>query len=129
MYKKILFIITCLFFGTISVSAKEIDFYFYPNGGTPTTPGFEVGSYGYINNNYNFYASYTDKDTIKNINSIAGQKFTLSKANTSLVKGREWYFGRCLSSPGTHRERHSAHRNCLTLCGWRNASLSPLHSV
>ena len=77
---------------TKSVSAKEMDLYFYPNGGNVSTSGFAVGDYGYINYNDSFYASYTEKSTIKNINSISGKAFVLTKNGTSLVKGREWYF-------------------------------------
>ena len=70
----------------------EINIYFYPNGGSITKSGFALGSSGYISYNGKYYASYTDKDTIKNINSIGGKKFTLNKSGTSLVKNREWYF-------------------------------------
>ena len=90
--KKLLFLIVCFLMGMISVSAKEVDFYFYPNGGSVSTSGFDVSEYGYLYYGGDYYAKYTDKDTIKSINSISGVKFSLSKNGTSLVKGREWYF-------------------------------------
>ena len=92
--KKIMFI--CLLFlsvFTVRVDAKELDIYFYPNGGSVTTSNFNVNSYGYINyDNTDYYAKYTDKSTINNINSIAGKKFSLKRSGTSQVNGREWYF-------------------------------------
>lgn len=90
--KKILLFMVCFFFGVLGVAAQEINIYFYPNGGSITTSGFALGSSGYLSYNGKYYASYTDKDTIKNINSIGGKKFTLNKSGTSLVKNREWYF-------------------------------------
>lgn len=90
MKKLFLFIIA--FFGSYSlVSAKEINFYFYPNGGVVGTAGFEQSSYGYLNYNDQFFASYKDSDSISVINSINGVSFTLAKNNSSLVSGREWY--------------------------------------
>lgn len=90
--KKISFLIICFFVGILSVSAKEINFYFYPNGGNITTNGFELTSDGYLHYGTSYYAKYASKDTISHINSIAGVTFSLKKTNTSLVKGREWYF-------------------------------------
>ena len=89
-FNKILFLIICFFVGILSVSAKEINFYFYPNGGTTSTDGFYISDNGYIRYKDTSYAKYTGK--ITNINSINGKKFTVKKNGTSLVKGREWYF-------------------------------------
>ena len=93
--KKIMFI--CLLFlsvFTVRVDAKELDIYFYPNGGSVATNNFNVtNSYDDINyDNTDYYAKYTDKSTINNINSIAGKKFSLKRSGTSQVNGREWYF-------------------------------------
>ncbi len=90
--KKLLFLIVCFLTGMVSVSAKEINIYFYPKGGSVSTSGFELTEYGYLYYGDHYYAKYTDKDTIKNINSISGVKFSLTKNGSSLVKGREWYF-------------------------------------
>ena len=67
--------------------------YFYANGGSVNTSGFEVNDeYSFITLDDTYYhAKYTSDGTIKNINSINGKKFVLSKKGTSLVKGREWY--------------------------------------
>ena len=93
MKKIITILIITLGILTINVDAKEIDIYFYPNGGSVTTNNFNINSYGYINyNNSDYYAKYTDKNTIKNINSIEGKIFSVKKNKTSQVKGREWYF-------------------------------------
>ncbi len=90
--KRIFFLIMCFLIGGITVSAKEINFYFYPKGGSVSTTGFGLTEHGYLYYGDNYYAKYTDKDTIKNINSISGTKFSLKKNGTSLEKGREWYF-------------------------------------
>ena len=78
---------------TYNVNAKEINIYFYPNGGTTTSSGFSVTEgYKYLNlNNTDYYAVYKGTATIKNINSINKQVFTLTKDGTNLVEGREWY--------------------------------------
>ncbi len=91
MKKKVLWILLCFFIGMISTTAKEYDFYFYPNGGKVKTSGFELGDYGYLSYNGNFYANYNEKSTIKKINSIKGVSFQLEKSGTSLVSGKEWY--------------------------------------
>lgn len=73
-------------------NAKEINLYFYVNGGKIKEENFEVNDYyKFIQYNGESYAEYTGNTTIKNINSIKGKTFTLTKDNTSLVKGREWY--------------------------------------
>ena len=75
------------------VSAQEIDFTFYANGGTTSTSNFSIyEDYEFINYNGTSYSSYTEKSTIKNINSISGKTFTVTKKNDSLVTGKEWYF-------------------------------------
>ncbi len=89
--KRISFLFFCFFVGILSVSAKEFNFYFYPNGGKVKTSGFELSDYGYLSYNGNFYANYSEKVTIKKINSISGVPFQLEKNGTSLVNGREWY--------------------------------------
>lgn len=91
MRKKILFIIGLLFMNISTVSAKELNIYFYPNGGSTSTTGFSTSEYGYLNYNDNYFAKYTEKNTINHINSISGKTFTLSNGSTSLVKGKEWY--------------------------------------
>ena len=89
--KKLLFCLFCFFLSGFAVQAKEYDFYFYPNGGKVKTSGFELGDYGYLSYNGNFYASYNEKSTIKRINSIKGVSFQLEKGGTTLVNGKEWY--------------------------------------
>ena len=91
MKKKLLFIVVCFLMGFVNVSAKEINLYFYPNGGNVTTENFSVGGYGYLSYNGTVFAKYTDNDTISNINSIDKKSFVLEKNGTSLVSGREWY--------------------------------------
>lgn len=91
MRKKLLFILGLLFMSISNVSAKELNIYFYPNGGSTSTTGFATSDYGYLNYNDNYFAKYTEKNTINHINSISGKTFTLSKSSTSLVKGKEWY--------------------------------------
>lgn len=74
------------------VSAQEIQFSFYANGGTTSTPNFEINEeYGFISYNGTSFSSYNEKSTIKSINSISGKKFALTKPNDTLVSGREWY--------------------------------------
>lgn len=95
MIKRIrtaLFLLICIFVGSLSVSAKEVNFYFYPNGGTVSTKGFEKSYYGYLTYNGTSYAQYTGNTTIKHINSMKGVTFTIKNGGTPLVKGREWYF-------------------------------------
>ena len=89
-FNKLLFIISMLFIGYVNVSAREINFYFYPNGGTTATDGFYVSDNGFIRYNDTSYSKYTVN--INNINSISGKKFIVKKSGTSLVSGREWYF-------------------------------------
>ena len=89
--KKIEFFMLCFFVGCFSVSAKEIRFYFYPNGGVVNTENFEVSSYGYLHYNDSYYARYDTDDSIPNINSISNVTFSVVKNGDSLVSGREWY--------------------------------------
>ena len=91
MIKKI-FLLLCIFTCGLSVSAKELDIYFYPNGGSVEKDGFEQSYYGYLTYKGTSNAQYTGNSTIKHINSINGTTFKITKSGTSLVKGREWYF-------------------------------------
>ena len=93
MKRMLLIIIFIICILTINVDAKELDLYFYANDGQSNTSKFYVtDGYGFISyNNIDFFAMYTEKDVIKNINSISSHKFTLKKSGTSQVKGREWY--------------------------------------
>ena len=75
----------------INVNAKEVQIYFYPEGGKVTTKDFKiVDDYVTYKDGTN-YASYKDTDTIKVLNSIKGKKFTLKKSGTYQVFGKEWY--------------------------------------
>ena len=93
--KKLLFV-AILFYSvlTVNVNAKEMNLYFYPNGGKVTTSGFEVvDDYGFISLEYqDYYANYKGNSTIKKVNSIKGKTFVVEKSNTTLVEGKEWYF-------------------------------------
>lgn len=94
-FKKVLLsLFVFLFFDCFFVSAKEIEFYFYVDGGTAVTPGFSVNEYGdfLVYDSDYFFVSYTDKDIIYPINSLKNVPFYLKKNGTNLVKGREWYY-------------------------------------
>ena len=87
------------FIQIISVSAKEIELYFYADGGDVSTPGFSVNEYGdFITYEDAFSTTYKDSNKITHINSISGKVFTITKSGTSLVKGKEWYFKNTLNN-------------------------------
>ncbi len=92
MKKKILFlsiIFVSLFM--INVNAKEVQIYFYAEGGKTSTKDFKISSDYVTYKDGTQYATYKDTDTIKTINSIKGHKFTLKKSGTYQVFGKEWY--------------------------------------
>ena len=117
MIKRIriaIFLLVAIFVGSLSVSAKEVNFYFYPNGGTVSTSGFEKSEHGYITYKGKSYAEYSGNTTIKHINSISGKTFTIKNGGTPLVQGREWYFksiytGKALYIKRSKKTKHGYH--------------------
>lgn len=90
--EKYFIIILAILLIPFSVSAAEIQFTFYANGGTTSTPNFSIyEDYGFISYNGISNSSYTNNSTIKNINSIKGNKFIITKKDDYLVAGKEWY--------------------------------------
>ncbi len=92
MKKKILFlsiIFVSLFM--INVNAKEVQIYFYAEGGKTSTQDFKISSDYVTYKDGTNYATYKDTDTVKVLNSIKGHKFTLKKSGTYQVFGKEWY--------------------------------------
>lgn len=106
MKRKLFFIvfllISCF---SIHVNAKEVDIYFFVDGGSSSDSNFKVVSDGttYYDDattkiytdviaykDGTSYATYKDTDTIQNINSINGVSFQLSKSGKQLVSGKEW---------------------------------------
>ena len=75
----------------INVNAKEVQIYFYSEGGKVSTKGFKITDDYVTYKDGTNYATYKDTDTIKKLNSIKGKKFTLKKSGADLVKGKEWY--------------------------------------
>ena len=91
--KKIVFSIIVFLIGIVGVvSAKEVQVYFYANGGKASSSNIEVSD-GIVTlkSTGDYYASYQATDTIKAINSINNEKFTLKKQGTKLVSGQECY--------------------------------------
>ena len=75
----------------INVNAKEVQIYFYSEGGKSDSKDFKViDDYVTYKDGTN-HATYKDTDTIKVINSIKGNKFKLKKNGTYQVFGKEWY--------------------------------------
>ena len=92
MYKKIYFVLfIILSFSILPVQAKELHLYFNLNGGTVAGDQYYVTDDGYLVYNSTYYALYMNKK-IKNINSINGVPFHVTKDGASLVPGKEWYF-------------------------------------
>ena len=88
--KKILIILLGIFM-IGNVSAKEVKFYFYKNGATSSTSNVDISSKIVALKTGEYYATYKDTSIIKNINSIKGKKFNLTKNGKKQISGKEWY--------------------------------------
>ena len=90
--KRLLFLsIILISIFTLNVNAKEVQIYFYSEGGTPKTKDFKIVD-GFVSYKKEVnYASYKDNSNIKMINSIKGKQFILKKNGTYQVDGKEWY--------------------------------------
>lgn len=93
MKKIFIFMFIIISLIVTNVSARELNIYFYSNGGTTSDNGFFANNEysGLISYDNDFCAVYKETATIKNINSINGKKFNLKKDGNVLVKGKEWY--------------------------------------
>ena len=76
---------------TLNVNAKEVQIYFYSEGGTPKTKDFKVTDDFVSYKDGTNHATYKDNSNIKILNSIKGKSFILKKNGTYQVDGKEWY--------------------------------------
>ena len=80
---------------TTNVNAKELNIYFYSNGGVVKSSEFvENDEHHFItlgDGEKTYFASYESGETINKVNTINNKEIVLEKSGTSLVKGREWY--------------------------------------
>ena len=75
----------------INVNAKEVQIYFYSEGGKVSTKDFKIADEYVTYKDGTNHATYKDTDTIKKLNSIKGKTFALKKSGADLVEGKEWY--------------------------------------
>ena len=91
MKKKLLFITFLISIFVLNVNAKEVQVYFYAEGGKVASSDFKISGDYVVYKDDTDHATYKDTDTVKNINSIGGHTFNLKKDGYVLSQGREWY--------------------------------------
>ena len=89
---KKIFVLFISFMALTIVSAKEVDIYFHVNGGNATSSNVFIED-GFVQSkkDYSYYEVYNSNATIKNINTISGETFSITKNGKNLTKGFEWY--------------------------------------
>ena len=89
---KKIFVLFISFMALTIVSAKEVDIYFHVNGGNATSSNVFIED-GFVQSkkDYSYYEVYNSNATIKNINTLSGETFSITKNGKNLTKGSEWY--------------------------------------